>query len=505
MLETIAAAYSGFIGSISNYLYTYILIVLLVAGGIYFTVRTKFVQFRFLPESIRIVMQPSEDQNSISAFKTLMVSTASRVGTGNIAGISTAICLGGTGAVFWMWVTALLGSATAFVEGTLAQIYKKRAKDGSCYGGPAYYIEQALKQRWLGVLFAVVMILTYMVGFNLVASFNIADSLKAYSFYDPTLTPWIVGIVLAVVFLVCISGGGKQIANITAVLVPVMGVLYLAVTLFVVFTHISLIPAVFASIFRNAFNFQAIFGGFVGSALMQGIKRGLFSNEAGIGAAACAAGSAGVSHPAKQGLVQMLSVFIDTLLICTATALMCLCSGVIPTEEAAGAPYVQAALQSSLGNFGPIFIAVSMALFAFTTLIGNYYYCEGCLRFIFKRTPSHAFMTGFRLIAAVIVLLAAFYPRFGFIVRRVEGDVEEHREQIVNAFRSAGFELRREEDDALFFRAKGPLHRLLLLGEDEIKVSQYGQWIELEGIRRGVARVIYRLDSHIRMARYDKE
>ena len=225
MLETIAAAYSGFIGSISNYLYTYILIVLLVAGGIYFTVRTKFVQFRFLPESIRIVMQPSEDQNSISAFKTLMVSTASRVGTGNIAGISTAICLGGTGAVFWMWVTALLGSATAFVEGTLAQIYKKRAKDGSCYGGPAYYIEQALKQRWLGVLFAVVMILTYMVGFNLVASFNIADSLKAYSFYDPTLTPWIVGIVLAVVFLVCISGGGKQIANITAVLVPVMGVL----------------------------------------------------------------------------------------------------------------------------------------------------------------------------------------------------------------------------------------------------------------------------------------
>ena len=320
MLETIAAAYSGFIGSISNYLYTYILIVLLVAGGIYFTVRTKFVQFRFLPESIRIVMQPSEDQNSISAFKTLMVSTASRVGTGNIAGISTAICLGGTGAVFWMWVTALLGSATAFVEGTLAQIYKKRAKDGSCYGGPAYYIEQALKQRWLGVLFAVVMILTYMVGFNLVASFNIADSLKAYSFYDPTLTPWIVGIVLAVVFLVCISGGGKQIANITAVLVPVMGVLYLAVTLFVVFTHISLIPAVFASIFRNAFNFQAIFGGFVGSALMQGIKRGLFSNEAGIGAAACAAGSAGVSYLFNQA-PSRTAVYVQRAI---ATVVVCL-------------------------------------------------------------------------------------------------------------------------------------------------------------------------------------
>ena len=364
MLETIAAAYSGFIGSISNYLYTYILIVLLVAGGIYFTVRTKFVQFRFLPESIRIVMQPSEDQNSISAFKTLMVSTASRVGTGNIAGISTAICLGGTGAVFWMWVTALLGSATAFVEGTLAQIYKKRAKDGSCYGGPAYYIEQALKQRWLGVLFAVVMILTYMVGFNLVASFNIADSLKAYSFYDPTLTPWIVGIVLAVVFLVCISGGGKQIANITAVLVPVMGVLYLAVTLFVVFTHISLIPAVFASIFRNAFNFQAIFGGFVGSALMQGIKRGLFSNEAGIGAAACAAGSAGM-------------------------------------------PFVQQAMAGTLGQFGVIFITVALFLFAFTTLLGNFYYAETGLSYLFNQAPSRTAVYVQRAIATVVVCLGA--------------------------------------------------------------------------------------------------
>ena len=219
-----------------------------------------------------------------------------------------------------MWVTALLGSATAFVEGTLAQIYKKRAPDGSCYGGPAYYIEQTLKKRWLGVLFAVVMILTYMVGFNLVASFNIADSFKAFSFYDPSLTPIIVGVAVAALFLLCISGGGKQIAKITSIMVPAMGVLYLIVTVYVVVTHITLVPAVFAGIFRNAFDVQAIFGGFVGSAVMQGIKRGLFSNEAGIGAAACAAGSAGVSHPAKQGLVQVLSVFIDTILICTCTA-----------------------------------------------------------------------------------------------------------------------------------------------------------------------------------------
>ena len=307
--------YSSLISTLSNYLYTYILIVLLVAAGVWFTVRTKFVQFRYLAESLRIVLQPSEDENAVSAFKTLMVSTASRVGTGNIAGISTAVCMGGTGAIFWMWLTAFLGSATAFVEGTLAQIYKKRAEDGSCYGGPSYYIEAVLKQRWLGVLFAVVMILTYMVGFNLVASFNIADSFKVYGFYDPTLTPMIVGGLVAAVFLLCISGGGKQIASVTAVLVPVMGVVYLSVSLFVVVTHITMIPSIFADIFRNAFNFRAIFGGFAGSAIMHGIKRGLFSNEAGIGAAACAAGSAGVSHPAKQGLVQVLSVFIDTIVV----------------------------------------------------------------------------------------------------------------------------------------------------------------------------------------------
>ena len=285
-MDALYVLYNDVINSLSNFLYTYILIILLVAGGIYFTVRTRFVQFRYLLESIRVVMQPSPDQANVSAFQTLMVSTASRVGTGNIAGISTAICIGGMGAVFWMWVTALLGSATAFIEGTLAQIYKKRAPDGSCYGGPAYYIEQTLKKRWLGVLFAVVMILTYMVGFNLVASFNIADSFKAFSFYDPSLTPIIVGVAVAALFLLCISGGGKQIAKITSIMVPAMGVLYLIVTVYVVVTHITLVPAVFAGIFRNAFDVQAIFGGFVGSAVMQGIKRGLFSNEAGIGAAA---------------------------------------------------------------------------------------------------------------------------------------------------------------------------------------------------------------------------
>ena len=453
---------------------------------------------------LRVVMEKPKNSEGISSFGALMVSTASRVGTGNIVGVSTAICLGGYGAVFWMWITAILGGASAFIESTLAQVYKRKDKKGHSYGGPSYYMESALGQRWLGVIFAVIIILTYAVGYNMLASYNLQSAFAGFSFYGDH-TAFVIGLILAILFAICVLGGAHRLTKVTGALVPIMGVFYVIIAIVVVVMHANLIPGVFKNIFVSAFDFPAIFGGFTGSCMMQGIKRGLYSNEAGMGSAPNAAATADVSHPAKQGLVQMLSVFIDTLLICTATALMCLCSGVLPTEEAAGAPYVQAALQSSLGNFGPIFIAVSMALFAFTTLIGNYYYCEGCLRFIFKRTPSHAFMTGFRLIAAVIVLLAAFYPRFGFIVRRVEGDVEEHREQIVNAFRSAGFELRREEDDALFFRAKGPLHRLLLLGEDEIKVSQYGQWIELEGIRRGVARVIYRLDSHIRMARYDKE
>ena len=406
-MDELYILYNNIINSMSNFLYTYILIILLVAGGIYFTVRTRFVQFRYLVESIRVIMQPSSDNANVSAFQTLMVSTASRVGTGNIAGISTAICVGGTGAVFWMWVTALLGSATAFIEGTLAQIYKKRAADGSCYGGPAYYIEQTLKKRWLGVLFALVMILTYMVGFNLVASFNIADSFKPYAFYDPVVTPVIVGVVVAALFLLCISGGGKQIAKITSVMVPAMGVLYLAAAVYVVVTHISLIPAVFAGIFRNAFDFQAIFGGFVGSAVMQGIKRGLFSNEAGIGAAACAAGSAGVSHPAKQGLVQVLSVFIDTILICTSTAMLLLCSGVEFTEDMAGMPYVQAAVKDTMGDFGVIFITVALFLFAFTTLLGNYYYAETGMSYLCREAPGRGVKYLQRGVATLVVGLGA--------------------------------------------------------------------------------------------------
>ena len=398
---------TDFINALSDLLYSRILIVLLLGTGIYFSVRTRFVQFRLFAESIRVVAQPNTEGNGLSSFQALMVSTASRVGTGNIAGISTAICLGGPGAVFWMWLTALLGSASAFIESTLAQIYKHKAEDGSSYGGPAYYIQAALKKHWIGVLFAVTLILTYMGGFNLVASFNIADSFRAYSFFDPKNTPLAVGVVLALIFAAAVFGGSRQISKITGVLVPVMGIFYLAVSLFIVVTHYQAIPQMFADIFGNAFDLQAIFGGFAGSCVMHGIKRGLFSNEAGVGSAPNAAASAAVSHPVKQGLVQMLSVFIDTILICSATAFMLLCSGVAPGADLAGMPWVQAAASNSLGGFGTIFITIALCLFAFTTLIGNFYYAEMGLKFLCGRKPGKALINAFRVIAALIVLVGA--------------------------------------------------------------------------------------------------
>lgn len=402
-------AIHGVINTISGFLYQpYIVPLFLVAAGLYFTVRTGLLQIRLFGESIKVVSEKPKDKRSVSSFGALMVSTASRVGTGNIIGVSTAICLGGFGAIFWMWITAILGGASAFIESTLAQIYKHKGHDGSYYGGPSYYMQNALRQRWLGVVFAVILILTYVVGYNMLASFNTQDTFKTFGFYDKTTTPIIIGAILAVLFAACVLGGGKRLTNITGVLVPVMGLLYIIVSLVVVIMNITTLPLVLKSIFVSAFDFKAVFGGFAGSCMMWGIKRGLYSNEAGMGSAPNAAASADVSHPVKQGLVQMLSVFIDTLLVCTATAMMCMCAnpeGLV--AEAAGAVYVQQSMQMALGNFGPIFIAVAMSLFAFTTLIGNYYYTEGCLKFILKRNPSKTFMLIFRLIATALVFAGA--------------------------------------------------------------------------------------------------
>ena len=398
------------ISAISNFMYTYLLIILLIAGGLYFTFRTRFIQFRMFLESLRVVGERPEREGSVSSFQALMVSTASRVGTGNIIGVSVAICVGGYGAVFWMWLIAIIGGATAFIESTLAQIYKRRNPEtGESYGGPAYYIEAALHNRPLAVLFALSLIATYAGGFNMLCSFNLQSTFSGYGFYlaNEKLAPWVIGGIAALLTGFCVMGGGKRIIAAASTLVPFMGGLYVLVAVMVVALNLELLPQVFVRIFQGAFDFQAIFGGFTGSALMQGIKRGLFSNEAGVGSAPNAAASANVSHPAKQGLVQMLSVFLDTLLICSATALMLLCSGVEPTEAAQGAPYVQSALSASFGQLGPIFITVAMVLFAFTTLIGNLYYVDNALAYLLKKVPSKQFMTAFRAVAVLLIFVGA--------------------------------------------------------------------------------------------------
>lgn len=395
---------ANLIAALADWMYTYLLVILLLGAGLYFTLRTRFVQLRLFREAFRVLGEKSRG-DGVSSFQALMISTASRVGTGNIAGVSIALCLGGTGAVFWMWVVALLGGASAFIESTLAQIYKVRDGQGSSRGGPAYYMEQGLGSRRLAAVFSVCLILTYLVGFNMVASYNLVDAFSGYGL-GPAL-PTVAGAVTAAATAVCIFGGGKRLSRVTGVLVPLMGGAYVLMAVIMIVLHIQLLPAALVSILENAFDFQAIFAGFTGSAMMYGIKRGLFSNEAGVGSAPNAAAAASVSHPVKQGLAQMLSVFIDTLLVCSATAFLCLCSGVEPEAALRGVPYVQAAMAGTFGVFGHWFITGTMLLFAFTTILGNYYYCESNLQYLLRRDARRWELTVFRLAAAGIVFVGA--------------------------------------------------------------------------------------------------
>ena len=394
------------ISAVSDALYTYVLIILLVAGGLYFTVRSGFAQFRLFKEQIRAVTEKPADGKGVSSFQALMVSTASRVGTGNIVGVSTALCLGGFGSVFWMWLIALIGSASALAESTLAQIYKKKTPDG-CSGGPAYYIEAALRSRPLALVFTGFLIATFGFGFNMLASYNLQSTFSGYGFYDKKTSPWVIGFILAAIVCYCLMGGGKRVIKVTSLMVPFMGIAYILVALIMVVVNFKALPGVFERIFAEAFDVKAIFGGFTGSCIMFGIKRGLFSNEAGVGSAPNASASAEVRHPVKQGLVQVLSVFLDTVLICSATAFMCMCSGVEPTKELSGAPYVQAALSSAFGEIGPVFITVAMILFAFTTLLGNLYYVDQALIYILKKQPGKKFMAVYHITASLVIFVGA--------------------------------------------------------------------------------------------------
>ncbi len=401
----------NFTGEVSGYLYTYILLILLVFVGVYFTIRTKGVQIRYIKDMFTQLTEKKhvQGERSISSFQALMVSTASRVGTGNIAGVATAIATGGPGAVFWMGLMAIIGAASAFVESTLAQIWKVRGKDGEFRGGPAYYIEKALGARWLGIVFAILLILCFAFGFNGLQAFNATSALEYYiPDYATNGAAVACGIVLAVMTAFVIFGGAKRISIITSIIVPIMALGYIAIALWTTIVNIGELPAVFSLVFASAFDFQSIFGGFAGSVVMLGIKRGLYSNEAGMGSAPNAAATASVSHPVKQGLVQSLSVYIDTLLICTCSAMMVLVFYVQDPEAAAslnGMPLVQMAVNNSVGEIGIHFITFAIFAFAFSSLIDNYFYAESNLRFI--KGNSKVLLTVFRLVCLGVVFYGA--------------------------------------------------------------------------------------------------
>ncbi|WP_287972720.1 alanine/glycine:cation symporter family protein [Blautia sp.] len=396
------------LGAVNDFMYTYLLLFLLVGTGIYFTVRTRFVQVRLLKESFRVLKERAGEENGkkqVSSFQALMISTASRVGTGNIAGIATAIAAGGAGAVFWMWLMAVIGGASAFIESTLAQVYKVKDKE-EFRGGPSYYMEKALGKRWIGVLFSVLLIICFAYGFNGLQSFNMSSSLEYYiPGYGDTVYPMILGLVLAVGTAFVIFGGVHRIGFITSVIVPIMAGAYLLIGLVTIVLNLKELPLVFSMILSQAFDFQAFAGGMAGSAVVIGIKRGLFSNEAGMGSAPNASASASVSHPAKQGMVQVLSVFIDTLLICSATAMMLLLSGVQGEPGVLdGIPFVQKAISANVGSWGIHFITISIFAFAFSSLIGNYYYAESNILFI---KNNKTLLLIFRISCLVAVFLGA--------------------------------------------------------------------------------------------------
>ncbi len=394
---------------INDFMYTYILIIMLAGAGIYFTIRTRGVQFRLLKDGIKSIMQKSEvdenGQKKVSSFQALMISTASRVGTGNIAGIATAIATGGKGAVFWMWIMALIGGASAFIESTLAQVYKVKM-NGQYRGGPSYYMEKALGKRWMGILFSVLLIICFAYGFNGLQSYNMSSALEYYiEDYSNTIYPMLVGLILAVATAFVICGGVHRIGFISSVIVPIMAIAYLLIGFFTMIINITDMPAVFASIFKSAFDVKSIMGGFAGSAVVIGIKRGLFSNEAGMGSAPNASASADVPHPVNQGLVQIISVFIDTILICSGTAMMLMFSGVEGKSGVLdGIPYVQAAISSNVGKWGIHFITVAIFAFAFSSIIGNYYYAESNILFI---RDNKVVLWIFRATCVVAVFLGA--------------------------------------------------------------------------------------------------
>lgn len=394
---------------LNDVLWSYVMIAMLLIWAIYFTIRTRGVQFRMIGEMCRLLAESGsshddkrddalDNHHKVSSFQAFAVSIASRVGTGNMAGVATAIALGGPGAVMWMWIIALLGSANAFVESTLAQLFKVRGSR-SYSGGPAYYIQLGIGKRWWAVTFAVLITVTFGFAFNTVQSNTIAQSLSAFD-----ISPVIVGAVLSLMTVVIIWGGIQRISRFSEVVVPVMAICYIVLALVIIVMNAGRLGDIFRLIFDNAFNFRAGLSGGLGATIMMGIKRGLFSNEAGEGSAPNVAATASVSHPVKQGLIQTLGVFTDTLIICSCTAFIILFSG-IEDPNVNGISLTQKAIDNELGaGLGSIFVAIAIFCFAFTSIVSNYYYGETNLQFI---TPRRGVVTCYRIAVGTVVFVGA--------------------------------------------------------------------------------------------------
>ena len=409
------------ITSINDAIWSYVLIVALVGCGLWFTWRTRFVQFRMVGEMVRLLTDSAIDtvetqvkereaegkRKQISSFQAFAVSVATRVGTGNLAGVASAIAIGGPGAVFWMWIIALIGSSTAFVESTLAQLFKQKHKD-SYIGGPAYYIQRGMHMRWMAILFAVLITCQFGLSNNSIQANTICGAMQEAFGWSPI---W-VGALLAALGLFIVFGGIQRIAQVSAVLVPVMAIGYIVLALVIIVMNIGLIPHVMKVIVLDAFGIQQIAGGGVGTTVMYGIKRGLFSNEAGEGSAPNVAATASVTHPVKQGLIQALGVFTDTLLVCSCTAFIILISGLYQIPELNGIALTQSALQSEVGSVGPIFVAIAIFLFAFSSIIGNYYYGEANIRFITSNTKV---MTIYRIFSAGVMVIFGAMASFELV------------------------------------------------------------------------------------------
>ncbi|WP_428613348.1 alanine/glycine:cation symporter family protein [Shewanella sp.] len=399
MFESVLNLIDSAINAVNGMLWGSVLIYVLVAAGVLFTLRLGFIQLRMFGHGTKLVLQGREKTNGISSFQVFCTSMAARVGTGNMAGVAVAITVGGAGAVFWMWLIALLGMATAFIESTLAQVYKIKDSDGQYRGGPAYYMEKGLGKRWMGTLFSILLIIAFGFAFNAAQANTMTDALNNAFGFDKTM----VGLVIVAASAYIISGGLKKVAKTSELIVPIMAVAYLAIALVVLAMNIEQVPAAIAYIVKSAFGWEEAAGGAMG-AMMAGIARGLFSNEAGMGSAANIAASASPNpnHPASQGFVQMIGVFVDTIVICSATAAIILLSGVLDAPgEQKGIGLLQLALTNEVGGWAAYFVAFAIILFCFSSIIANYSYAESNILFLSK---SKKILYSFRVAVLAMVM-----------------------------------------------------------------------------------------------------